>query len=71
MLIRILGYIWIIAGILFLIKPQILKNKLQRKSLRKMKKYFIFLALFLGIVLISVGIKFEGGLAKIIMIKNF
>jgi len=32
MFIKILGYFWLAAGILFLLKPQMLKNRLQKKG---------------------------------------
>ena len=68
MFVKILGYIWLVVGILFLLKPQILKNRLQKKGLKKLRKYFVLLALILGALLISIGFKFQGILAKIVMI---
>ena len=60
MLAKILGYIFVLAGILFLLKPQILKNKLQKKGLRKLRKYMFFLLVFLGVAFIGVARNFHG-----------
>lgn len=68
MITKILGYLWIIAGVFFVLKPQILKNSIQRKSLKKLRKYFIFIAVLLGALLISVGWKLQGFLAKMIIV---
>lgn len=68
MFVKIFGYIWLAFGILFLLRPQILKNRLQKKGLKRVRKYFVLLALALGGLLISVGFKFQGTLAKILMI---
>lgn len=68
MLVRIVGYIWLAVGILFLIRPQMLKNRLLKKGLRRLRKYFILLALALGGLLIPIGFKFQGIFAKIVMI---
>jgi len=68
MLLKIFGWFWIVAGVIFLLKPQILKNRLQKKGLRKLRKYFFALAIILGGLLISVGFRFQGLLAKIVMI---
>lgn len=68
MLLKIFGWFWIVAGLIFLLKPQILKNRLQKKGLKKLRKYFFALSLVLGGLLISVGLRFHGLLAKIIMI---
>ena len=70
MFIKILAWLWIIAGIIFLIKPQILRKKLQKKSIRKIRSILFLLAIFLGSSLISVGIKFDGGLAKLILLAG-
>ncbi|NQT90904.1 MAG: hypothetical protein HQ558_06595 [Candidatus Omnitrophica bacterium] len=67
-MLKIIGYLWIMAGILFLAKPQILKNSLQRKSLKKLRKYFVLLSFFLGGLLISIGWKFHGIMAKVVLI---
>lgn len=64
----ILGWFWIVMGIFFLWKPEILKKKLNRKSLRKIRKYLFVLAVILGILLIKAGWGYEGALAKIIVI---
>ena len=68
MLVKIFGWMWVVAGILFLWKPQLLKNRLQKKSLKRLRKYTFLLAIFLGLLLIGVARNFHSLLAKIIMV---
>lgn len=65
---KIFGWFWIIMGILFLIKPAMLRNKLQKKSFKILKKYLFAIAIILGLFLIGVGLKHQGILSKIIMV---
>lgn len=67
MLIKFFGWFWIVAGILFLCKPLLLKNRLQKKSLKKIRKYLFLLAVLLGSLLIAVSRNFQGFSAKIVM----
>ena len=68
MFIRILGWLWVITGVLFLLRPQWLKKRLQKKNMRLVRKYLFFIAVALGILLISVSWKIPGLLSKVIMI---
>ncbi len=68
MFVKMVGYIWLGMGIMLLIRPQMLKKRLLKKGLRKLRKFFILLALILGAFLISMGFKFQGIPAKIVMI---
>ncbi|MFC1548730.1 hypothetical protein ACFL5E_02075 [Candidatus Omnitrophota bacterium] len=65
---KILGVIWIILGILWLVKPEMLRNRLQRKMTRKMRRtVFVFLLVFSFLIIGSV-FKVPGILAKIIAV---
>ena len=68
MVAHIIGFFWILMGFLFFLKPQILRNKLEKKSFRKMRKYFLGMALILGCMLIGVSWKAAGIWPKVIMI---
>ncbi len=70
MLTKVLGWFWITIGIIFLLKPEILKRRMQRKSAKKLKKFMFMIAVTLGTLLIVSGWKFPGGgvLSKIIII---
>ena len=66
MLAKILGFIWILAGLLWIIKPEILKNRLKKKMNRKMKWPVHGFILVFGFLLIGSVIKAEGLLPKLI-----
>jgi hypothetical protein len=68
MLINLLGWFWFILGVISLIRPQILKNILQKKSIKKIKKVLIAIGIFLGLWLISAGFNIQGFLSKFLMI---
>lgn len=65
---KILGWAWIILGIVFLLKPQMLKNRLQKKGRKKIRKYLFAAALALSSMILSVAWNSEGILAKIVFI---
>ncbi|HDZ77191.1 MAG TPA: hypothetical protein ENH41_03815 [Candidatus Omnitrophica bacterium] len=65
---KIVGWFWIIVGVLFLLKPAMLKNKLQKKSFKKIKKYLFLLAVILGGILVSIGFKYSGFFPKLVMV---
>lgn len=68
MLVKILGWFWISMGILFLLKPELLRKRLQKKGFKKFKKYLISLILVLSGLLIAAAWKAEGLLAKVVMV---
>ena len=68
MLTIIIGWFWVIIGVFFLIKPQALQKKLQRKGSKRIKKTLFFLTLALSVTLILATIKHQGVLPKVIMI---
>jgi len=67
-IVKIIGFIWVIWGILVLIKPEILRKKLQTKGSKKLKKNLFLLTLFLSITLIIASLKASGLLPKILLV---
>ncbi len=68
MIATILGWILIIMGVLFLLKPQLLKNRLQKKGLKKLKRYMFFVLVSLGGLFIGVAWGIPGIFGKILMV---
>lgn len=68
MIIRIIGWFWVITGVLFLIKPGMLKKRVQKKSNKVARRYLFVMAIFFATGLISVGMEISGIIAKILMI---
>ena len=63
---NILGVIWILLGLLWTVKPEILKNRLKRKISRKIKFVVYSSIIVLGFLMIGSIIKAPGLLPKII-----
>ena len=70
MLSRILGLLLVILGLLWTIKPDMLRNRIKRKMNRKMKWLVFGFVLFFGFLLIGSAIKAEGLIAKIIVFSS-
>ena len=68
MLIKLLGWFWIITGILFFLRPEMLRKRLQKKTLKKLKKYLFLIVIALSLFLIAAAWKSEGLLSKIVMV---
>ena len=68
MLAKILAWFLILSGIFFLIKPEILRKRLQKKITKRLKRYLSLLAIFLGILFISAAWKSQGCLAKLLLV---
>ena len=63
---KILGIIWILAGIIWLIRPDILKNRLKRKMSRRIRfTVYLFLIAF-GILMVGSVMKAPGFFAKVV-----
>lgn len=71
MLLKILGWFWVITGVIFLLKPEKLRNKLKKQSLSRLKRIFFAAGLFLGILLIKATWGVPGILAIIILCCGF
>ena len=68
MFLSILGWFWIITGALFLLRPDMLRRRLQKKSTKIVKRYLFVIILFFASMLVAAGLKAHGVPAKIIMI---
>ncbi|MBU2250725.1 MAG: hypothetical protein KKH25_00530, partial [Candidatus Omnitrophica bacterium] len=68
MYIKIIAWLWIVLGILFLVFPQLLKKRFQKKSFKKVKKILFLIVLFLAFTLLSLSFKISGILPKIIAV---
>ena len=68
MLATILGWFWLCMGILFFVKPHLLKRMLEKKTFKKIKKYMIAIAIVLSVLLIKVSWGVPGILAKIVLV---
>lgn len=65
MIAKILGTIWIILGLLWLIKPAMLRRRLIRKMTRKMRWVVYGFILMLMLSLLGVVIKAQGLFLKV------
>jgi len=68
MLLDILGWFWIVTGVLFFFKPEWFRKRLAKKGVRKMRKIFFGIALLVGIFIIKATWGVPGVLAKIAMV---
>ena len=66
MIANILGTIWVVLGLLWLAKPQLLKNRLVKKMNRKMRRIvYAFILVFIFLLIGSI-IKAQGFLPKVV-----
>ena len=70
MLSKILGAIWILLGVFWLIKPEILRERLKRKMNRRIKWIIYGFVLAFGFLMMMSAFKTHGLLAKIIGIAS-
>lgn len=68
MLSNIIGSILVFLGFIFLLYPEYLRNRLRKKAIRKLRRYFFAAVISAGILLISAGWNHEGILPKVLMI---
>ena len=68
MLVSILGWFWVVTGVIFLIWPNFLKKRLQKKSYKIIRRYLFVVGIFLSVMLISIGLKATGAISKIILV---
>ena len=68
MIATILGWVLIVMGTLFLLKPEALKNRLQKKGLRKMKRYLFLLTISVALLFIGAAGNIPGLWGKILLI---
>ncbi|MFH1318366.1 MAG: hypothetical protein ABIH71_05075, partial [Candidatus Omnitrophota bacterium] len=68
MLNMVLGWVLIVSGVLFFLNPEKFRKKLQKKSLKQVKRILFFIIILLSGFLISAGWKVEGILSKVIVV---
>jgi len=68
MLNNIFGTVWILVGLLVLLRPTSLQNRLRRKSGRALRGVLFAAGLFLSGTLISFGWRYEGGIPKLLLV---
>lgn len=66
MLSKILGIIWILLGLLWILKPQMLRRRLVRKTNRKIKWAVFVFTIVLAFSLIGMVFKAEGVLLRVV-----
>ena len=66
MLSKILGAVWIVLGVVWLIKPEILKNRLKRKMTRRMRWVVYGFILMFGFLIVGSVLKVPGILSKVV-----
>jgi hypothetical protein len=67
MIIKLIGWIWLISGIMFVLVPGILRWQIHRKSRKIVKRYLFAVALLPAVFLLAIGFRFDGLLPKVIM----
>jgi len=67
---KIIGAFFILSGGAFLISPERLRRRLQKKTLRTMRRDVFATACCLGILLVSAGWKHEGTLPKVLIVAG-
>ena len=68
MIIKIVGWVWLLTGIVVLIMPGIFRWRIQRKSKKIVKKYLFALAMLPAALLFAIGFRWSGIIPKLIMI---
>ncbi len=68
MLLNIVGWLWIVFGVLFLVWPQLLQKRLRKKGFKMVRRVLFLMTFLLAGGLISVSFKTGGLVSKILMI---
>jgi len=66
MLLKIVGVLWILFGLLWTVKPEMLRNRLKRKINRKVRWIVFGFILVFGIMMMGSIFKTSGLLSKIV-----
>ncbi len=65
---KLIAYFLMALGVLFILKPDMMKKRLHKKAYKKARYYIFALALFLGSAFVKIGFAYHGIIPKIIMI---
>jgi len=68
MLKAILGWFFLLSGIIFFLRPMILKKSLEKKIFKKIKKYLIIVLFLLGAMIIKISWGIKGAGPKVLLI---
>ncbi|MDD3296323.1 MAG: hypothetical protein PHU64_03075 [Candidatus Omnitrophica bacterium] len=66
MLLKVIAWLWIISGIIFLLKPSLLQKGLQKKGNKKLKGILFFILIGILSTLLAVAFKTRGPLPKVL-----
>lgn len=64
----VVGSIFIVVGVVFLLYPEGLRRRLRRKAIWKLRRYLFGAAFFVGVLLVSAGWRQPGLLPKVLMV---
>ena len=70
MITKIVGTIWALLGILWLLKPEMLKNRLKKKMNKKMRRIVLAFCIVFGVMMTGNIFKLAGIVPKIIGIAG-
>ncbi len=68
MIATIVGWILIIWGVIFMIKPEFLRKRLQKKSQKTIRKVILGIIISFSVFIIIAAFKTEGIVAKILVV---
>ena len=68
MIAKIIGWVLVLLGVFFFIKPGFFREKLKKKIYKRARYYLFGIGLALSWYFIGIGIKFHGIIAKLIMV---
>ena len=68
MLVKFMGWLLIISGVIFLIKPEALRNKLVKKGIKRLKKTLFLITFTVAILFITTALKMQGIMSKVILV---
>ena len=66
MITKILGTIWVLLGIVWFLKPEMLKNRLKKKMNKKMRRIILAFCIVFGVMMTGNIFKLAGIVPKII-----
>ena len=70
MLIRLLGWFWVLTGLIFLIRPGFFRRRLIKKSYKTIRRYLIAITLPLAALFIVASTKVKGALSIILLVMG-
>jgi len=68
MLVKFMGWLLVVWGIIFLLKPEALRNKLVKKGIKRLKKTLFLITFAVSILFITTAFKMHGVISKVILV---